>query len=54
MHEQQSRRLDDAILAYRRAMIANPKHPGARDALRRLNAPIEDPPDEEADEFEEE
>jgi cytochrome c-type biogenesis protein CcmH/NrfG len=54
VYEIQSRRLDDAILAYRRAMIANPEHTGARDALRRLNEPIEEPPDEDAEELDEE
>jgi tetratricopeptide (TPR) repeat protein len=54
VYESQQRRLDDAILAYRRAVIANPEHGGARAALQRLNAPIEEPPDEEAETFEEE
>ena len=53
-YESQQHRLDDAILAYRRAVIANPEHGGARAALQRLNAPIEEPPDEEAETFEEE
>ena len=53
VYELQQHRLDDAILAYRRAVIANSEHGGARAALQRLNAPIEDPPDEEAETFEE-
>jgi tetratricopeptide (TPR) repeat protein len=53
-YELHQHRLDDAILAYRRAVIANPEHVGARDALRRLNVQIEEPPDEDADAFEEE
>ncbi len=46
VYEQQSRRLDDAILAYRRALIANPDQRGARAALQRLGAPIEELPEE--------
>lgn len=46
-YEFQQRRLDDAILAYRRALIAQPEHPGALQALQRLNVPIEEPPDAE-------
>lgn len=46
VYEQQSRRLDDAILAYRRALIANPDQRDARAALQRLGAPIEELPEE--------
>lgn len=49
VYEMQQRRIDDAILAYRRALIAQPEHKGATRALRRLKAPI-DEPDEEAGE----
>jgi tetratricopeptide (TPR) repeat protein len=44
-------RSDDAILAYRRALAANPEHDDAVSALQRMQVPIEEPPDE--DEFEE-
>ena len=51
VYESQPHRLGDAILAYRRAMIANPEHSGARAALQRLNLPIEEPPDDDAGQF---
>jgi len=49
-YQTQARRIDDAILAYRRALIAQPEHIGARRALQHLNVPIEEPGSEEADE----
>jgi tetratricopeptide (TPR) repeat protein len=49
-YEFQQHRLDDAILAYRRALIANPDQRDARDALHRLRVPIEEPPDAAEDE----
>ena len=42
VRELQQRRIDDAILAYRRALIAQPEHDGASRALRRLKVPPED------------
>jgi tetratricopeptide (TPR) repeat protein len=50
-YENEQRR-DDAILAYRRALIAQPDHRDADMALRQLHAPVEEPPD--PDEIEEE
>lgn len=47
VYEMQQHRLDDAILAYRRALIARPDHPGAARALRRLQVPLEELDDEE-------
>lgn len=38
---------DDAILAYRRALVAQPQHPEAEHALRLLHVPIEEPQDSE-------
>jgi len=43
-YENEQRR-DDAILAYRRALIAQPDHRDADMALRQLHAPVEEPPD---------
>lgn len=40
-------RIDDAILAYRRAIGANPDHPDAIAALREMGMPIEEPDDED-------
>ena len=42
-------RIDDAILAYRRAVAAN-GHPEAIAALQNLNVPIEEPPDPDEEE----
>ncbi|MBI5651931.1 MAG: tetratricopeptide repeat protein [Chloroflexi bacterium] len=44
---QRADRIDDAILAYRRAIIAQPEHPDAIHALDLLHVPIEE---EESDE----
>ncbi len=38
-------RQEDAILAYRRALVCQPVHREAEEALRRLRVPIEEPPD---------
>ncbi len=38
-------RLEDAILAFRRACICHPGHRAAEEALQRLHVPIEEPPD---------
>ncbi len=40
-------RREDAILAYRRALVCNPGHGAAEQALQRLHIPIEEPPDPE-------
>ena len=40
-------RADDAILAYRRALIAQPEHVPAQRALARMGASLEEPDDEE-------
>jgi tetratricopeptide (TPR) repeat protein len=40
---QRDDRVDDAVLAYRRALCAQPEHADASMALRRLNVPFEDP-----------
>ena len=45
VYEMQQHRIDDAILAYRRALLAQPEHAGAERALRRLNVPVEDATD---------
>jgi tetratricopeptide (TPR) repeat protein len=36
---------EDAILAYRRALVCQPDHQQAEQALRRLHVPLEEPPD---------
>ncbi len=38
-------RMEDAILAYRRALVSQPGHSGAEQALRALHVPIEEPPE---------
>lgn len=38
-------RSEDAILAYRRALVCQPEHRAAAQALRDLNVPLEEPPD---------
>lgn len=38
-------RVDDAVLAFRRALCAQPEHADASVALERLHAPVEDPID---------
>lgn len=43
-YERETRR-DDAILAYRRALVCQPGHRDADEALRRLHVPVEEPPD---------
>ncbi len=40
-------RREDAILAYRRALVCHPGHRAAEQALDRLHIPIEEPPDPE-------
>ncbi len=40
-------RHEDAVLAYRRALICHPGHRAAEQALERLHLPIEEPPDAE-------
>ncbi len=40
-------RRQDAILAYRRALVCHPGHRAAEQALERLHIPIEEPPDPE-------
>ncbi len=42
-------RRDDAILAYRRALVAQPSHGEAYAALQRFHVPIEEPPDQDED-----
>ena len=49
---ERDQRRDDAILAYRRALIAQPDHRDAEHALRLMHVPVEEPPD--PDEIEEE
>jgi tetratricopeptide (TPR) repeat protein len=39
-------RRDDAILAFRRALISSPAHREAERALQSMHVPIEEPPDE--------
>jgi len=51
VYETQHHRRDDAILAYRRALAANPEHDDAASALQRLRVPIEEPPDEDEEAF---
>jgi tetratricopeptide (TPR) repeat protein len=43
---EQSDRVEDAVLAYRRALIANPQSAQAQRALLDLGAPLEEPSDE--------
>jgi tetratricopeptide (TPR) repeat protein len=43
---ERARRLDDAILAYRRARVAQADHRDTTRALQRLRVPLEEPPDE--------
>ncbi len=38
---------EDAILAYRRALICHPGHRAAEEALERMHVPIDEPPDPE-------
>lgn len=47
---ERERRRDDAILAYRRALVAQPDHRDADMALRQLHVPIEEPPDVDEEE----
>lgn len=54
VYELQRHRRDDAILAYRRALAANPEHNDAAFALQRLHVPVEEPPDAGEVEHEEE
>ena len=42
-------RQEDAILAYRRALVCIPEHRGAAEALRTLHVPLEEPPDPDED-----
>jgi tetratricopeptide (TPR) repeat protein len=49
VYEMHEHRADDAILAYRRALIAKPEHAGAVRALRRLKVPLEEESDDEAE-----
>ncbi len=44
-------RRDDAILAYRRALVAQPSHGEAYAALQRFHVPIEEPPDADEEDF---
>lgn len=38
---------EDAVLAYRRALVCHPGHRAAEEALDRMHIPIEEPPDPE-------
>jgi protein O-GlcNAc transferase len=49
-YEREQRR-EDAILAFRRALVAFPEHREAARALQGLNVPIEAPPDLDEDEL---
>ncbi|MBI4791095.1 MAG: tetratricopeptide repeat protein [Chloroflexi bacterium] len=42
-------RQDDAILAYRRALVCFPEHRESADQLRMLHVPVEEPPDPDED-----
>lgn len=50
VYEMQQRRIDDATLAYRRALIARAEHDGATRALRRLKVPLEESSDDAIEE----
>ncbi len=43
-------RVEDAVLAHRRATICHPGHRAAEEALERLHVPIEEPPDADEEE----
>ncbi len=49
-----AQRREDAILAYQRVLVCNPEHREAQEILRQWGVPIEEPPDQDGEPFEDE